>query len=174
LATGLGRMLRYLISHGRDDLEIVCTDIDKRVLMLTRNRVKSSRKNISFIAADGRYLSIKDDAFDFITSLYAFGNIPETEKVAAEIYRVLKPGGKIVIAGTYIEKDSKSFKLAEQHGLGQGLVEEYLMDALADAKLKNINSKIIAKAEWAENPYDLLPVAGDMNYYCVIEAEKPV
>lgn len=36
---------------------------------------------------------------------------------------------------------------------------------------KNIKSTIVAEAIWAENPYDLLPVAGDNERYCIIQAE---
>ena len=172
LATGLGNMLNNLVNYGNKNMEIICTDIDKRVLMLTKKRLNLVENSVSFVATDGRYLSIKNDSFDFITSRAVFGNIPETEKIASEMYRVLQPKGKIIVIGTFIEKDSKSFKLAESIGIGQGMVEEYLIGVLADTKFHEINSTIVAKAEWAENPYDLIPVAGDMQYYYVLEAEK--
>lgn len=84
----------------------------------------------------------------------------------------MKPSGKIIIVGNYIEKGSKSFELARSRGLEKGLVEEFLVNDLEKAGFKNITSTVVAKALWAENPYDVLPVANDMYYYCVIQAEK--
>ena len=57
-------------------------------------------------------------------------------------------------------------------GLEKGMVEEYLTRELKNAGFKNVESTVVAKAIWAENPYDRLPVAGDMQYFCVIQAKK--
>ncbi|MCL2321180.1 MAG: methyltransferase domain-containing protein [Oscillospiraceae bacterium] len=172
MATGRGRMLQMLIDSKNKNFDIVCTDIDRKILMLTRKVKQTDDNRVHYIATDGRYLSIKNNSFDYITSFAAFGNIPEGEKVAKELYRVLKESGKLIIFGTFIEKDSKSFEIAKSRNLEKGLVEEYLIKDLEDAGFKNINSVVVDKAIWAENPYDLLPAAGDMNYYCVIESEK--
>jgi len=117
-------------------------------------------------------MSIKDNSFDYITSVAAFGNIPESDKVAKELYRILKPQDKLIIEGTYIEKGSKSFELAKSMGLEKGMVEEYLTQELENAGFTSVTSTVVAKAIWAENPYDRLPVAGDMQYFSVIQAEK--
>lgn len=171
LATGMGNMLQRLLDAKNKDFTIVCTDIDKLRLMVTRKVKKTNDSRVSYIATDGRYLSIKDESFDYITSFAGFGNIPESDKVAKELYRVLKPNGKILIQGAYIEEDSKSFELAKSKGLERGLVERYLIEDLKNAGFQNIQSTIISEAIWAENPYDLLPVAGDKERYCIIQAE---
>jgi ubiquinone/menaquinone biosynthesis C-methylase UbiE len=172
LATGMGGNLQRLLDAESKRFQIVCTDISKRVLAMTRKNKKTDDSRVFYIATDGRCMSIKNDSFDCITSVAAFGNIPESDKVAKEMYRTLKPGGKIIIEGAYIEKDSKSFELAKSMGLEKGMVEEYLTQELKNAGFKNVESTVVAKAIWAENPYDRLPVAGDMQYFCVIQAEK--
>lgn len=172
LATGMGGMLQRLLDSKNKAFDIVCTDIDKHVLMWTRKIKQTDDKRVSYVATDGRYLSIKENSFDYITSIAAFGNIPECDRVAKELYRVLKPNGKIMIVGNYIEKGSKSFELAKSRGLEKGLVEDFLVNDLEGAGFNNITSTVVAKALWAENPYDLLPVANDMYYYCIIQAEK--
>ncbi len=139
---------------------------------MTRKNKKTDDSRVFYIATDGRYMSVKGDSFDYITSVAAFGNIPESDKVAKEMYRILKPKGKLIIEGSYIEKGSKSFELAKSMGLEKGMVEEYLTQELNNAGFKNIESTVVAKAIWAENPYDMLPVAGDMQYFCIIQAEK--
>lgn len=172
LATGMGSMLQKMLNANNKNFSIVCTDIDKRMLMWTRKLKETDDNRVFYVATDGRYISIKDKSFDYVTSLAAFGNIPESDKVAKELYRVLKPNGKIVIQGNYIEKGSKSFEVAKSKGLEGGLVEEYLIDNLKNAGFENIVSTVVAEAVWAENPYDLIPVAGDIKRYCIIQAQR--
>ena len=111
-------------------------------------------------------------SFDFITSVAAFGNIPESDKVAKELYRILKENGKLIIQGLYIEKGSQSFEVAKNLGLEKGLVEEYLVDELRKAGFREIVSTIVDEAVWAENPYDRIPVTGDIQKFCIIQAKK--
>ncbi|MDR1705011.1 MAG: class I SAM-dependent methyltransferase [Clostridiales bacterium] len=139
---------------------------------MTRKRLKTDDARVFNIAADGRHMPVKDNSFDYITTLAAFGNIPETGKVVREMYRVLKPNGELLIHGTYVDKDSKSHKLAENLGVDTGMVEEYLLCELEQAGFRGIKSTIAAKAVWAENPYDMLPIAGDMQYFYILQARK--
>lgn len=72
LATGMGGMLQRLLNSKNKAFDIVCTDIDKRVLMWTRKIKQTDDKRVSYVACDGRYLSITDNSFDYITS---FGHL---------------------------------------------------------------------------------------------------
>ena len=171
LATGRGTMLQKVIDSGKA-ANIICTDINEFGLMRTRVRRNGRHTNIFYVATDGRYLSFQDKSFDYITSLAGFGNIPDTDKVARELYRILKPNGKMIIEGGYIEKNSRSYTLAESAGVARGMVEEDVIEDLAAAGFVNITSTVVAEAVWAENPYDLLPAAGDRQRYCVIQAER--
>ena len=171
LATGGGTMLQKLLASDNKAFKIVCTDINNHQLMLTREHYKINDDRVFYVATDGRYMSIQNESFDYITSLSGFGNIPEAEKVAKEMYRTLKPGGKIVLQDTFIEKDSRSYELAQSVGVERGSVEEYLIEDLEKAGFKNIVSTVVAQAIWAENEYDLIPATGDMQYFAVIQAE---
>ena len=171
LATGMGRMLRKVLAANQA-VNVVCTDIDPRILAWTRIVLKTDDKRVAYVAADGRELPFPNDCFDYVTSFAAFGNIPDSDKVANELYRVLKKNGQLIIQGGYIEKGSKSHELAKQYHLEQGLLEENLIACLRKAGFTDIDSHIVANAVWAENPYDLLPVAGDIQKYCVIRATK--
>lgn len=172
LATGMGGMLQMILESNNSNISIVCTDISKRILAWTRKIKQTNDDKVSYIATDGRYMSIKDNSFDFITSVAAFGNIPESDKVAKELYRILKENGKLIIQGLYIEKGSKSFEVAKNLGLEKGLVEEYLVVELRKAGFKEIVSTIVDEAVWAENPYDRIPVTGDIQKFCIIQAKK--
>lgn len=172
LATGMGGMLQMILESNNSNISIVCTDISKRILAWTRKIKQTNDDIVSYIATDGRHMSIKDNSFDFITSVAAFGNIPESDKVAKELYRILKENGELIIQGIYIEKGSKSFEVAKNLGLERGLVEEYIVDELRKAGFKEIVSTIVDEAVWAENPYDRIPVTGDIQKFCIIQAKK--
>lgn len=173
LATGGGSMLQMILDSQNPHIsDIVCTDINELELICTRYRRNGFRNHVHYVATDGRYMSFKNNTFDYITSFAGFGNIPDADKVAAEIYRILKPGGKILIKGSYIAKESRSFELAKSVGVERGVVEEFLMDDLQTAGFVNIHSTVVAEAVWAENPYDLIPATGDTQRFCIIEASK--
>ena len=172
LATGMGGMLQQLLNSPNKNFDIVCTDISNKVLALTRKTKQTDDNRVSYIACDGRCTSIRDNSFDYITSFAAFGNIPDTARVAKELYRMLKPDGKLIVKGNYIEKGSDSYDLAEMVGVERGLVEDFLMDDLRSAGFRNVVSTVVAEAVWAENSYDLLPIAGDNQRYCIISAIK--
>ncbi|MFD6803387.1 demethylmenaquinone methyltransferase [Streptomyces cyaneofuscatus] len=50
-----------------------------------------------FTAADGMKLPFKDEVFDTVTISFGLRNIQDTETALRELYRVTKPGGRVVI-----------------------------------------------------------------------------
>lgn len=174
LATGQGKMLQLLIDSSNRNFNVVCTDIDSHILAWTRKSKQTRDDRVVYVATDGRYMSFADESFDFITSMAGLGNIPETEKVLAELYRILKPSGKLIIQGNYIQMDSPSYEVAKQYHVERGMVETCLMDDLRKVGFRNVISTVVGEAVWAENPYDLLPVTGDCQRFCIIQAERPV
>lgn len=171
LATGRGGMLRKVLAAGTD-AEIVCTDIDPLVLAWTKADLAPDNGSVHCVAADGRFLPFREESFDYVVSLAGFSNIPETEKVIEGLYRILKKGGELIAQSCCIEKGSKSYELAKKHHMEIGLVEENLLGCLRRAGFERVKSITAASAVWAENPYDLIPAAGDTQKYCVIQAVK--
>lgn len=171
LATGNGGMLAYLLKHSQAET-IVCTDIDPLVLARTRVRLKTDDERVFYVGSDGRQMSLADDSFDFVTSLAGLGNVPETERACRELYRILKPGGTFLMKSSYLEQGSRSHEIAKELKLDKGLIEEELVACLYEAGFSKVESIVVDTAVWAENPYDLLPVAGDRQKYCLIKAVK--
>ena len=172
-ATGSGSMLKDILDYSREVDAIICTDINEFGLMVTRARRCKGCNNVHFIATDGRYLALADNSVDVVTSYAGFGNVPDAKKVATELFRILKPGGRILLRDEFIEKGTRSYELAKGIGLERGMIEEYLMEELRAAGFVDIQADIVAEAVWAENPYDLIPAAGDSQRYYVLVAEKP-
>ncbi|MDP8263215.1 MAG: methyltransferase domain-containing protein [Candidatus Ancaeobacter aquaticus] len=58
-------------------------------------------KGMKIKIADSEHLPYADNSFDYLTCSNSFHHYPHQEKVAREMYRVLKPGGKALIVDGY-------------------------------------------------------------------------
>lgn len=89
---GIGTDLSQFAKHGAI---VTGTDLTSSAVELAKKRFKFFGLKGDFRVADTEALPFKDGEFDLV---YAFGvlhHTPDTEKAIAEIFRVLKPGGKI-------------------------------------------------------------------------------
>jgi SAM-dependent methyltransferase len=59
---------------------------------------RESLANVTALVMDAQTLAFPDDSFDVVFSLFAFMFFPDRPRVFAEIRRVLRPGGKLVMA----------------------------------------------------------------------------
>lgn len=171
IATGLGGLFERLMK-SKDDLLPIATDVDPNVLFWTTNKVKKQYpKELIGVATDAKYLAFRDNVADYVTSCSGFNNIPRPKLAFQEVYRVLKKGGKLEFMHSFFEENSSSAALANQHGIG-AFIEKNLKDILDSIGFHKIKSEIVASATWAENPMDLLPVAGDKQYFAIVYAAK--
>ncbi|MEV6326294.1 demethylmenaquinone methyltransferase [Streptomyces sp. NPDC051909] len=81
---------------------------------------KKNHPWMPFTAGDGTKLPFKDDVFDAVTISFGLRNIQDTDQALRELYRVTKPGGRVVIC---------EFSHATW-GPFRTVYEEYLMRAL--------------------------------------------
>ncbi len=99
IACGQGR---HLIELAKDDSYLL-SGIDRSRYLIQRAKNNCKRKGLSvnFKEGDARKLPFDTDSFDYITILgNSFGYFETAEddvKVLKEIFRVLKPGGKLLM-----------------------------------------------------------------------------
>lgn len=62
------------------------------------NLAKTSLKNVQFLESSGEILPFENDTFDVVISNGAFNLIPDKTKALQEVFRVLKPNGRFMIA----------------------------------------------------------------------------
>jgi ubiquinone/menaquinone biosynthesis C-methylase UbiE len=176
LATGLGSLLEGLVILRRK-LTIIAVDVDPNVLAWTINKVKRSltkqaKKRIFTVAADAKHFAFCDEVFDFFVSCEGLNNIPNLPGVLKELYRTLKPSGRLIMMHAFVNLNSKSYKLAKGYNLERALLERSLKADLARAGFHRVYICKVASAIWAKNPMDMIPVAGDLQHFAIVTAEK--
>jgi demethylmenaquinone methyltransferase/2-methoxy-6-polyprenyl-1,4-benzoquinol methylase len=96
LCCGTGDMTAALLAQRSAQAKPV-VGLDFSAEMLTLARVKFARANALWVEGDAMHLPYPDASFDLVTSAFGFRNLTNYSAGLAEIYRVLKPCGRIGI-----------------------------------------------------------------------------
>lgn len=96
LATGTGLLALLLARRAK---EVTGSDVTPEMLERAVDRAKKGgQENIRFVEAEASSLPFPDASFDLVVCRTAFHHFPEPKKALTEIYRVLGPGGRLVLA----------------------------------------------------------------------------
>lgn len=97
IAAGTGDLSFALLKLKPE--KIVGLDLSEKMLSVARKeaKVKDMHHKIEFTKGDSESLPFKDKEFDAITCAFGVRNFENLDKGLAEMYRALKPDGKIVI-----------------------------------------------------------------------------
>lgn len=175
LASGTGdlaiKMSPLLGQHGK----LVVTDINSSMLQIAQTRLleKGLINNTFFLQVNAEMIPFADNTFDLVTIGFGLRNVPRKEVALASIFRVLKPGGKLLILefsqptskflqtvydaysfkvlpllGKFIAKDETSYRyLAESirmHPDQTTLCKMMQVAGFDDCQFNNFNSGIVA------------------------------
>jgi SAM-dependent methyltransferase len=55
------------------------------------------------VSADAHHLPFKDNCFDAVITFNTFEHLSDPPRAAAEVYRVLKPGGKVILHTAFLQ-----------------------------------------------------------------------
>lgn len=93
------------LSLGLYDPAISVTGVDFSVEMLEKARQKVRAQNLSHVKSllkmDARQLDFKDNSFDTVAAMHFVSVVPEPERAIAEMARVVRPGGEIVVVNHF-------------------------------------------------------------------------
>lgn len=87
---GEGHNTRLLVERGA---RVTAIDVSDVFLEHARDSEEREPLHIEYLGASALRLPFSSAAFDFVTGIMSFMDIPETDRALAEIYRVLKPAG---------------------------------------------------------------------------------
>ncbi|MDO4919800.1 class I SAM-dependent methyltransferase [Kocuria sp.] len=97
IATGTGEIA--LAARRREPrAEIVGVDFSEK--MLEGARRKPGAETVTWEFADAHQLRYEDESFDAVTHGYLLRNVSDIPRVLAEQFRVLRPGGRVVVLET--------------------------------------------------------------------------
>lgn len=94
VATGTGDFAIAIARKAHTDSQITGIDLSEKMLEVGRQKVS---ENIRLEQGDVEALSFANDTFDRVSVAFGIRNFEHLEKGLAEMCRVLKPGGKLVI-----------------------------------------------------------------------------
>lgn len=120
LGAGDGYLSRAVSSHVG---KVIAVDISGAMLdELTKKAAKEGLKNIKTINSDGCDMPLADNSVDIVCANMFLHHIEEPVTAACEMYRVLKPGGKVFLVDLR-EHDNREFK-ERMHDVWQGFSQE--------------------------------------------------
>jgi len=91
---GNGYVLSKFAKEGAETFGI---DITPTAVDLSKRRFEYLGLTGSFAVANAEELPFEDDTFDCVCSMGVLHHTPNTEQAIEEIYRVLRPGGRLIV-----------------------------------------------------------------------------
>lgn len=86
------------LAAARRNATVTATDIVPELLAHARTRAAAELVEIETVEADAQDLSFPDASFDVVTSAIGVMFVPDQQRAADELVRVLRPGGRVALA----------------------------------------------------------------------------
>ncbi|WP_207458853.1 methyltransferase domain-containing protein [Azospirillum sp. SYSU D00513] len=103
LEVGVGTGLS--LPDYRKDIRVVGIDLSTDMLRIAQKRVRDERlDNVEgLLEMDAGKLAFEDGSFDLVVAMYVMTVVPDPQGTMAELQRVCKPGGDILIVNHFAE-----------------------------------------------------------------------
>jgi ubiquinone/menaquinone biosynthesis C-methylase UbiE len=79
------------------DTRVTGIDLSPEMLEIARRRISLSAHEVDLRIGDAQDLPFDDASFDAVVCTYSLCNIPDPAVAIAEMHRVLRPGGRLVL-----------------------------------------------------------------------------
>jgi len=93
VAVGTGRNLPYYPQGVR----LSGLDLSEEMLTVARQRAATLSREVGLQQGDAQALPFSDGAFDTVVCAFALCSIPDDRRAVAEMKRVLRPGGRLLL-----------------------------------------------------------------------------
>ncbi|MFD0708115.1 bifunctional demethylmenaquinone methyltransferase/2-methoxy-6-polyprenyl-1,4-benzoquinol methylase UbiE [Photorhabdus luminescens] len=99
LAGGTGDLTAKFSRIVGEKGEVVLADINESMLKVGREKLRDAGivGNVSYVQANAEALPFPDNYFNCITISFGLRNVTEKEKALRSMFRVLKPGGRLLV-----------------------------------------------------------------------------
>ena len=101
VCTGTGDWAIALAGETGNSGKVTGLDFSENMLKVAQvKQEENDLKQLEFIHGNAMQLPFPDCSFDYVTIGFGLRNVPDYETVLQEMYRVVKPGGKVVCLET--------------------------------------------------------------------------
>lgn len=99
IAGGTGDLTAKFSKRVGPDGEVYLADINSSMLNVGRDKLTDGGivSNVRYVQANAEALPFQEDYFDCITIAFGLRNVTDKQKAIESMYRVLKPGGRLLI-----------------------------------------------------------------------------
>jgi demethylmenaquinone methyltransferase / 2-methoxy-6-polyprenyl-1,4-benzoquinol methylase len=153
LAAGTGTSSRAVTEAGAH-----CVACDFSLGMLQAGARKPAAR-VSFVAGDALAVPFRDQTFDAVTISFGLRNVVDPDAALAEMLRVTRPGGRLVICefshlpwrsldAVYSRYLAAALPFVARKVSGNGEAYSYLAESIADWPTQRELARRIAAAGW--------------------------
>jgi demethylmenaquinone methyltransferase / 2-methoxy-6-polyprenyl-1,4-benzoquinol methylase len=154
LAAGTGTSSRAFTATGAR-----CVACDFSFGMLSVGARRPAR-GLSFAAGDALALPFRDAAFDVVTISFGLRNVADTGQALAELFRVTRPGGRLVVCefshpplarlnALYEQYLSRALPVVARRLSGNAEAYDYLAESIKDWPPQHVLAGKLAAAGWS-------------------------
>lgn len=98
LAGGTGDLCVHLSKRIGPNGRLVLCDINESMLKVGRDRLLDKGiTQVEIVQADAQSLPFADNSFHCVTMAFGLRNVTDKDQALSEIFRVLKPGGRVLV-----------------------------------------------------------------------------
>lgn len=99
VAGGTGDIAFRIVEASNRNVHATVLDINGSMLAVGKDRAEKRglSEHVDFIEANAEELPFEDNTFDAYTVAFGIRNVPRIQVALEEAYRVLKPGGRIMV-----------------------------------------------------------------------------
>ena len=107
---------------ARNGAKVISLDLTRRATQLTRDLLEETGLPSAVIQASATALPFRDDTFECVYSYGVLHHIPEVETALAEIHRVLKSDGRVMVMLYHQDSLLYAYSIVYRRGIKEGLL----------------------------------------------------
>lgn len=98
LGCGTGEMMKILLDH-KADIHLYGLDISSKMIHVANEKLK---EKAVLTLGDAEHMPYEDAVFDVVYCNDSFHHYPHPQQVVHEIYRILRPGGIVILGDSWL------------------------------------------------------------------------